>query len=201
MEEPVSFDAADLRAEKEKVLSAVRLPADLGLHTARGQYSGGWSGGEKVVGFDLEWEKFKSKAGEDSAKRCVSLVQIAAEEKVALFHLAVFRGGDSTEELMPPSLRAFLENPKIIKVGVNIGGDATRLRNCFGVEMQGNIELSHLYKLVTYGESNPAKVNRGLYALASQVKEVLHLPLAKGAVRTSSWSKRLNTPLTIESRK
>ena len=29
MEEPVSFDAKDLRAEKEKVLSAVRLPADL----------------------------------------------------------------------------------------------------------------------------------------------------------------------------
>ena len=51
MEEPVSFEAADLRAEKEKVLSAVRLPKDLGLHTARGQYSGGWSGGEKVVGF------------------------------------------------------------------------------------------------------------------------------------------------------
>ena len=51
MEEPVSFDAADLRAEKEKVLSAVRLPDDLALHTARGQYAGGWTGGEKVVGF------------------------------------------------------------------------------------------------------------------------------------------------------
>ncbi len=51
MEEPVSFDAADLRAEKEKVLSAVRLPEDLGKYTARGQYSGGWQGGEKVAGF------------------------------------------------------------------------------------------------------------------------------------------------------
>ncbi|GGK84886.1 glucose-6-phosphate 1-dehydrogenase [Salinibacterium xinjiangense] len=51
MEEPVSFDAADLRAEKEKVLSAVRIPQDIGKHTARGQYTGGWSGGEKVVGF------------------------------------------------------------------------------------------------------------------------------------------------------
>ena len=51
MEEPVSFDADDLRNEKEKVLSAVRLPKDLGLHTARGQYSGGWQGGEKVTGF------------------------------------------------------------------------------------------------------------------------------------------------------
>jgi len=51
MEEPVSFDAADLRAEKEKVLSAVRLPEDLGKHTSRGQYTGGWQGGEKVTGF------------------------------------------------------------------------------------------------------------------------------------------------------
>ena len=51
MEEPVSFDAADLRHEKEKVLSAVSLPKDLGKHTARGQYAGGWQGGEKVTGF------------------------------------------------------------------------------------------------------------------------------------------------------
>ena len=51
MEEPVSFDAADLRNEKEKVLKAVRLPNDLGTHTARGQYAGGWQGGEEVLGF------------------------------------------------------------------------------------------------------------------------------------------------------
>ncbi|HEY5224828.1 MAG TPA: glucose-6-phosphate dehydrogenase [Microbacteriaceae bacterium] len=51
MEEPVSFDAADLRAEKEKVLKAVRVPKDLATATARGQYSRGWQGGEKVVGF------------------------------------------------------------------------------------------------------------------------------------------------------
>jgi glucose-6-phosphate 1-dehydrogenase len=51
MEEPISFDAADLRAEKEKVLAAVRLPKDLSTATARGQYSGGWQGGEKVIGF------------------------------------------------------------------------------------------------------------------------------------------------------
>jgi glucose-6-phosphate 1-dehydrogenase len=51
MEEPVSFDAADLRAEKEKVLSAIKLPADLSTGTARGQYSGGWQGGVEVTGF------------------------------------------------------------------------------------------------------------------------------------------------------
>ncbi|MFC4244669.1 glucose-6-phosphate dehydrogenase [Gryllotalpicola reticulitermitis] len=51
MEEPISFDAKDLRAEKEKVLAAVRLPEDLSVATARGQYAGGWQGGEKVLGF------------------------------------------------------------------------------------------------------------------------------------------------------
>jgi len=51
MEEPVSFKAQDLRAEKEKVLSAMRLPTDLAKSTARGQYVEGWQGGEQVVGY------------------------------------------------------------------------------------------------------------------------------------------------------
>lgn len=51
MEEPNTFNAADLRAEKEKVLAAVSLPADLASTTARGQYAGGWQGGEQVTGF------------------------------------------------------------------------------------------------------------------------------------------------------
>ncbi|WP_405372713.1 MULTISPECIES: glucose-6-phosphate dehydrogenase [unclassified Microbacterium] len=51
MEEPISLDAEHLRAEKEKVLAAVKLPDDLSTATARGQYAGGWQGGEKVTGF------------------------------------------------------------------------------------------------------------------------------------------------------
>lgn len=51
MEEPISFNATELRAEKEKVLAAVTLPNDLSTVTARGQYSAGRQGGEEVVGF------------------------------------------------------------------------------------------------------------------------------------------------------
>ncbi|GAB3163130.1 glucose-6-phosphate dehydrogenase [Myceligenerans halotolerans] len=51
MEEPVTFDAAELRAEKIKVLSSLRLPKSLGRHTARGQYAPAWQGGEEVNGF------------------------------------------------------------------------------------------------------------------------------------------------------
>ncbi len=51
MEEPVSFDADSLRQEKEKVLSAVRLPADIAAGSARGQYAAGWQGGHQVIGY------------------------------------------------------------------------------------------------------------------------------------------------------
>ena len=51
MEEPVSFTAKDLTAEKTKVLSAVRLPKDLAANTARGQYAKGWQGSHEVVGY------------------------------------------------------------------------------------------------------------------------------------------------------
>lgn len=51
MEEPISLSAEHLRSEKEKVLAAVKLPEDLSLATARGQYAGGWQGGQEVDGF------------------------------------------------------------------------------------------------------------------------------------------------------
>ena len=51
MEEPLAFTADAVRAEKEKVLAAVTLGADLDLTTARGRYVAGWQGSEKVVGY------------------------------------------------------------------------------------------------------------------------------------------------------
>ncbi len=51
MEEPTSFDARQLRLEKQKVLGAARPPKDLAAHTARGQYKTGWQGGRKVAGY------------------------------------------------------------------------------------------------------------------------------------------------------
>jgi glucose-6-phosphate 1-dehydrogenase len=51
MEEPTSFEASQLRAEKQKVLAAARPPKRMDLGTARGQYAGGWAGGEKVLGY------------------------------------------------------------------------------------------------------------------------------------------------------
>jgi glucose-6-phosphate 1-dehydrogenase len=51
MEEPTSFSAEAVRAEKAKVLSSVRVPGDLTTSTARGQYATGWQGGVSVKGY------------------------------------------------------------------------------------------------------------------------------------------------------
>ncbi|MEO3827528.1 glucose-6-phosphate dehydrogenase [Actinomadura sp. B10D3] len=51
MEEPTSFQAEAVRAEKAKILSAVRVAGDLADSTARGQYAAGWQGGVKVNGY------------------------------------------------------------------------------------------------------------------------------------------------------
>jgi glucose-6-phosphate 1-dehydrogenase len=51
MEEPTSFDAAAIRAEKLKVLKAISIPKDVESGTVRGQYLPGWVGGERAVGY------------------------------------------------------------------------------------------------------------------------------------------------------
>jgi glucose-6-phosphate 1-dehydrogenase len=51
MEEPTSFEASQLRAEKQKILAAVEPPTQMDVQTARGAYTGGWAGGEKVKGY------------------------------------------------------------------------------------------------------------------------------------------------------
>ena len=51
MEEPITFDAQQLRAEKAKVLAAITLPEDLSAGSALGQYEAGLQGGRAVSGF------------------------------------------------------------------------------------------------------------------------------------------------------
>jgi glucose-6-phosphate 1-dehydrogenase len=51
MEEPTSFDASEIRAEKLKVLRAITLPDDIAAGTVRGQYLPGWVGGQRALGY------------------------------------------------------------------------------------------------------------------------------------------------------
>ncbi|WP_405534537.1 glucose-6-phosphate dehydrogenase [Streptomyces sp. NBC_00075] len=65
MEEPLAFDVDSLLTEKLKVLKSVKLPEHLGEHTVRGQYAGGWQGGEQVLGY-LEEDGINPKSSTDT---------------------------------------------------------------------------------------------------------------------------------------
>src|SRR5260370_33721203 len=54
MEEPTSFDAAEVRAEKRKVIRAIALPKDVLADTVRGQYLARWVAGERAARYDRE---------------------------------------------------------------------------------------------------------------------------------------------------
>lgn len=140
-----------------------------------------------ILGFDIEWKP----NAREGIKNNVSLIQIACEDRIALFHVALFRG-ETLDELVPPTLKKILESADITKVGVAIRGDCTRLRKFLGIETRAIFELSHLYKLVKYSEQEPSKVDRRPVSLAQQVEEHLQLPLFKGEVRESDWTKELS---------
>lgn len=142
---------------------------------------------EEVLGFDIEWKP--NATAKEGIKKNVALIQIASEERIALFHIARFRGEDAVEDLVTPTFKYIMQTPRITKVGVSIKADCTRLRRYLGIESQGLFELSHLYKLVKYSPSNASSVDKRLVRLATQVEEHLGLPLWKGQdVRGSDWS-------------
>ena len=145
---------------------------------------------EPVLGFDIEWMPFATVQKRD-IKSNVSLIQIAAEDKIGLFHIACF-SGNTAEDLMPPTLRAILESPEVAKAGVNIIGDSNRMQSCLNVNMKGVFELSHLYRVVRLSEQEPRQINFKLVGLAQQVLNVLRLPLKKDEVRISQWASRLS---------
>lgn len=143
---------------------------------------------DSVLGFDLEW--FPDAKKTSGPKKNVSLIQIANESRIALFHIALF----PTDDFVAPTFQKIMEDSDVRKVGVNIKGDCTRIRNNLKVDTRGVFELSHLYKLVKYSASGEVGlINKRLVPLATMVKEHLGLPMFKGQdVRSSDWSQSLN---------
>lgn len=143
---------------------------------------------EAIVGFDMEWPWDSPKRNRLQEK--VALIQVASMDKVALFHIALHKG-NTTDDLIAPSLRKLIENPTIAKAGVAVNtADFGRLRKFFGLHPRTPFELSHLHRLVTFGQS-PKLLTTRYVKLAELVEQHLGLPLFKGEVRTSNWTRPL----------
>lgn len=174
---------------------------------------------EKAVGFDMEWifpQRSRTSiryvapcSGRGSEyltapRQNVAFIQVASESTVALIHIAQMglddygrpldpRAMDDAATLVPPTLRELIESDQILKIGVNAIGDHRRLRDFINVRPRGVFELSDLHNLVSSAENNVTRIPRRLVSLARQTLEYLGLPLDKGPVRISDWTKPLDS--------
>ncbi|KAI9717508.1 MAG: hypothetical protein M1812_004649 [Candelaria pacifica] len=144
---------------------------------------------QAVLGFDIEWKPQATIT--DGIKNNVSLIQLACEDRIALFHVARYQNCDSVDDFVAPTMKRIMESPNITKVGVGVKGDFKRLKKFLEIDAQGTFELSHLHTLIKFVAGDQRKINKKLVALARQVEEHLQLPLWKGEVRSSDWSKEL----------
>lgn len=148
--------------------------------------------GERILGFDMEWPWQNPEQGEIPLQQRIGLIQIASEDKIGLFHIGL-HPGQTAKDVLAPTLRQIIESEDITKTGVGIlNADFSRLRRWFGLKPRGAFELSHFHNLVTYGKAKPTRVTTKMKALRKLVEEHLGLPLFKGKVRTSNWSRPLN---------
>ncbi|KAJ5975382.1 hypothetical protein N7481_009089 [Penicillium waksmanii] len=145
----------------------------------------------KVIGFDMEWKAQASAS--DTIQNNLSMIQIANEERIGLFQIALFKPARTLDDFVAPSLKRLLESEEVTKVGVSIKADATRLRKFLGIDTRSILELSHLFKLVKHGHTDPKLVNKRMVNLSEQMEEHFGLPLEKSEdVRCGDWARPLN---------
>jgi hypothetical protein len=137
----------------------------------------------KVLGFDIEWNwRRGSLIGEN-----VSLIQLASEKEIGLFHIAQ-HSGSTADEILAPSLKAILESSSCIKAGVGISGDGNRLVKYLQVVPHSFLDMDHLAKL-----TEPQDKKKERMSLSGLVDIHLGLPLNKDPkIRRSKWSAPLS---------
>ncbi|KAI5798173.1 hypothetical protein FPQ18DRAFT_302271 [Pyronema domesticum] len=153
---------------------------------------------DSVISFDMEW--IYPERNPTSLRQNVALIQIANESTILMVHIARMglspadplppQSEDTVEKLLPPTLRKIIESPDILKTNVNSVGDHRRLHKFFKIEPKGVFELSDMHNLVKATLEGQGKTpGRALRALAKLSNEYLGLPLDKGDVRVSDWTR------------
>ncbi|KAF8959779.1 hypothetical protein BGZ46_001689 [Entomortierella lignicola] len=100
------------------------------------------SDGPGPIGFDTETTtSFVPRKGSG-----VSMIQIATNDVCLIFQIFRITNNNTSPELFPPRLKAFLEDPEQIKAGVGSSGDAAALLQTYGVHCAGIVNLESMAK-------------------------------------------------------
>ncbi|XP_042856535.1 exonuclease 3'-5' domain-containing protein 2-like isoform X2 [Penaeus japonicus] len=132
-----------------------------------------------AVGFDCEWVHVKNK------RRPVALLQLASSMGMCV----LIRISQMKDEI-PKTLKAFLEDGKVLKVGVDSLKDGNYLASDYGLMVHGCVDLRHLAVQCQQAndlDRSPRKQSNGL-GLNALTEMYLGRSLDKSwRVRASDW--------------
>ena len=139
----------------------------------------------RPLGFDLEWStalQWNADFSRKDAQAITGLVQLGDQHNIILYQL-------SGSGQIPSCLLRIIEDPEIIKLGVQIKGDGSKLDRDFStaekpVTPRGCMELSDLAK---YVDPHRYANHHHLISLQKLVADWLERYLEKGDERTSNW--------------
>jgi len=184
-------------------------------HFCGGGGSGGTFGRHQslVVGFDMEWKVLYKKGGGEAK---TSLLQMAystsdvskssSETKNVVVVLIRLGKRLKYKNPLPSKLVRFLEDPAVMKAGVNARGDAQKLRRDFKVSVNGVVELDALAKAKNVASGDGRSSGKSVsgkeqerdtnnnasqrWSLARLAIRVLKKRVPKdGNTRTSNWER------------
>ncbi|KAJ3025514.1 UNVERIFIED_CONTAM: hypothetical protein HDU68_007073 [Siphonaria sp. JEL0065] len=152
----------------------------------------------RIIAFDAEW-KISMRRGVPQPK--ISLLQIYNGHTVGLFRLNCLT--DGFQSSVPAELCHLIQGPSggIVKVGLNIRGDAAKLFRDYGLQLTNYIELMTLAKekcpnLLTRNPETGALQKPSLQHLTSKL---LGYNLDKSNnLRLGNWESKTLAPLMIE---
>jgi len=129
------------------------------------------------LGFDMEWKVIWG----SSHVPKTALIQLCDKNMILLIQI-------SSMNRFPAQLKTLLESPDIIKMGINISGDARKLQKDFNLKMRGILELLDVARCYDPDFSIPGR----WISLSNIVAKYLGKTLNKGPVRVSNWEAVLN---------
>ena len=131
------------------------------------------SGGEGVLGFDIEWRP-QFRAGRPAHR--TALLQLATASGALCLHLAHMQA-------VPAKVQSLLRNPSFVKCGVGILDDTVKLaRDWKGSEVLGRVDVGQVYQQHVGGGPQTAC---GIKALSTAL---LRAPISKPKkVSMSNW--------------
>ncbi|ORY50796.1 ribonuclease H-like protein, partial [Rhizoclosmatium globosum] len=136
-----------------------------------------------IIALDCEWKIVMRKG---APQPMISLIQIFNGSCVGLFRVHLLGPP------FPHLLCALLEDPDIIKVGLNIRGDVGKIWRDFGIKTSAYVEL------MQYAKTHTGFIKKPSLNELTQSLLGLSLDKAMGGVRTGNWEAVNLSPTQIE---